>query len=417
MNQTKELVCMVVDTGYYLDVAVHIIPEFKKVKYFCVPAETAFESPNMAFIGHGIEGLEVVHDFFDAMGDVDLFVFPDSHYMGWQEYLRSIGKVVFGTAKGAEIEHYRWTTRGFLEKLGLPTVPAVRVCGIDELREYLRDKENKWIKISTYRGLMETFHFYNYQMADPFFTELEYKLGPLKNLMYFIIEDDMPGIECGADDFVIGDKFPSVCHIGYEIKDAGYLGYVTDKKPDILTQATSKLKEFFKKVFARGGYSNEIRIDKDGTGYLIDPTPRLPSPPHATIMTNIEGFGNMLWEIANGIVPQIKTKHKFVAELMLYTDEAKEEWVPVLVPDEVKEYVHFKYALRVDNMWYSVPNVYKQDIIGSVVAGADTLEEAIELVKKRADMIKAEGLHYNIASLDKALSEISKGEKYGIKFE
>lgn len=417
MVRTKELTALVVDTGYYLDVAVHIIPEFKKVLYFCASAETAFEKPNMAFIGYGVDGIEIVHDMWDVIDQVDLFIFPDSHYMGLQAQLRKMGKVVFGTAKGAELEHYRWSTRIALEGLGLPTVPAVRICGTANLREHLRDKEDKWIKISMYRGLMETYHFYNAQMAEPFFTELDYKLGPLKEMMYFIVEDDMPGIEAGADDFIIDGVTPKVAHIGYEIKDAGYLGYVTDKKPVILTQSTESLAAFFKKVFARGGYSNEIRIDKKGVGYLIDPTPRLPSPPHATIMANIIGFGDMMWKIANGIVPEIKTKYKFVAELMLYTDEAKEEWVPVLVPDEIKDYVHFKYALRVNDMWYSVPNVYQQDIIGSVVAGADTLEEAIELVKKRADMIKAEGLHYNVESMDKALQEIKKGEAYDIKFD
>ncbi len=417
MAKTKDLTVLLYDTGYYVDIAAYIIPEFKKVKYFCAPAETAFETPNMAFIGHGIEGLEVVHDFWDAMKDVDLFIFPDSHYMGLQDYLRSIGKVVFGSAKGAELEHYRWSTRALLESLGLPTVPAVRVCGTSALREELKDKEDKWIKISMYRGLMETYHFYNAQMAEPFFTELEYKLGPLKEMFYFIIEDNMPGIEAGADSFVIDGKMPAVMHYGYEIKDCGYIGIASETKPEVLVESTEKLAPFFEKVKARTMYSNEIRINKDGERFLIDPTPRGPNPPHATIMCNIEHFGDVLWKIANGIVPELITKHKYVAEIVLYTDEAKEEWVAVQVPKEIEQYVHFRYAMRYQDMWYSVPNVYKQDVLGSVVAGADTLEGAVKLVKERADMIKAEGLHYNAESMDKALKEISRGEQYGISFK
>ena len=54
--------------------------------------------------------------------------------------------------------------------------------------------------------------------------------------------------------------------------------------------------------------------------------------------------------------------------------------------------------------------------MGCVVAGGNTLMEAIQVCKKRAEQIQGFQVSVNIGALDKGLEVVKEGEKFGIKF-
>lgn len=420
MVRTKELTVCVIDTGWYADIAVHLAhkKEFKKVYYCNVFIKSSFPNAQDGMIGGGIEGLTVIHDFWDYVNSIDLFVFPDVLQGDIQLYLRSIGKAVFGCGKGEELELYRWSARGLMEQMDIPVVNAVRVCGVEALKEYLRDKEDKWIKISYYRGVGETRHHINYSMSEPFFFMLQHKLGPLAEKMYFIIEDSVPGIEPGTDTFCINGKYPEIIGWGYEKKGVGYIGKAEEYKnvSKLLTDQNDKLEPFFNKVSYKGAQSWEIRIAEDGVAYPTDFCSRFGCPPHACEMEAIENFGEVLWNVANGIVPQVKYKYKYFVELLLFSEEAKEDWIELIIPDEIKDNVKLRFPFQDGGLIYSVPNQYHSLTIGSIISGDNDLQKAMDKVNEIAGKIQGQKLEYMDNAMASLMEETKKGEKYGLKF-
>src|ERR1035438_6737756 len=94
------------DFGSYTVLAKILAKHFKEVRYYCVH-EGAFPRSNVAQVGKGIDNVVWIDDFDLAIHDTDIFFFPDIHSGGKQVFLRSIGKNVFGSGLGDELEKYR----------------------------------------------------------------------------------------------------------------------------------------------------------------------------------------------------------------------------------------------------------------------------------------------------------------------
>ena len=90
-----------------------------------------------------------------------------------------------------------------VEALGLDVAPYAKVVGLDDLREYLRDKEDKYVKVSHWRGDMETTHWRNWRLDQGWLDWMAVNLGPvLKNSMTFLVFDKIDtDLEIGADTY------------------------------------------------------------------------------------------------------------------------------------------------------------------------------------------------------------------------
>ena len=147
----------VVDNSLFLPVARRLARDFKRVLYF-----TEWERDRVlgdAVPGDGFPDVERCNDPWEKAGEIDLRVFPDVGRKGWQKYLESQGKLVWGCRDAQELEANRQLFLRTLKEVGLNVPPHTVVGGLTALRKFLEDQEDVYIKVSRFRGSFETSHF------------------------------------------------------------------------------------------------------------------------------------------------------------------------------------------------------------------------------------------------------------------
>ena len=410
----------VYDLGNYTWVAPALTKHFKMVSYFC-EHEGSFPRSNVSWVGQNIEGVNYVDKFFDELDDFDIIFFPDCRNDDLQEHLVRMGKQVFGSKSGNELEIYRHDSNELHEELGLPKVKMDMVTGMDNLRDYLQDNENIYVK-GMWRGDMETFHSENYDMVHPQLDALEAELGMLKDDYEFCCCHAIDGedvVETGIDTFTIDGQFPKNVMMGIEVKDLGYFGTV--KRLDVIPKYVSKTLEVFADKFEeyeyRNFYSNELRIGKDKKPYVTDHTCRLGSPPSELFFEMIENIGDIIDQGSQGILVEPKYKAKYGLQAIITSSWAEKHWQPIQIDPEVAEFVKVKNMTIIDGLTYYVPiNDIEMEQIGSIVAYGNTPQEAHKKLKKYAEGVKGYGIKINVGSIDKAVEEVNKAKKIGIYF-
>jgi len=413
---------LVYDGGLNIGLANALTKFFGVVLYF-TPWSRAFPSMTEIVPGYGYDGVVRVTDFWNHINEVDLFVFPDCYNGDLQVYLDSIGKRVWGSRMGANLELHRWQTKELMKSVGLPVQPCQQVKGLDALRELLKKKENCFVKLSKFRGDMESWQHINYELSQPRLDELAYRLGPLQHMATFIVEDEIETeFEVGYDGIFTG-SWPNVAMAGWEKKDAGLLASVMpyDDLPEEVREVNSRLEEFLKKTNYRNFLSTEIRIGEDSLPYLIDVTNRTPIPSSAIQIANMKNLGDVMWHGAAGENVPIENHSQFGAEAMIYSDWAHKHWMNVSVPEDVQPYVTLFHSVNISK---EVESVVPQnhdvavigDEIGSVIGLGDTIEEAIQECHDHAEEIKGMGLYVKVESLGSLLPQIKEAQEKGIKF-
>ena len=416
-NNLQDLTVLVWDTGSYVDVAQRLARDFGKVKYF-VPWVSGFPKSIGLAVGTGLDDIERVEYFWDEVDSADLIVFCDVYAQDMEVYLRAQGKNVWGMGRSANLELERWDTRVLQNRLGMPVPETKRFIGMDALIAHLKTVENKYVKVSKFRGDMETRRHEKFWLSKNFFEDLDATLGEQADKEEFLVEGEIEGTEVGFDAWTIDGQYPSMALYGYEIKDMGYVGHVVpyEKLAEGIRFTNEKLAPIFKKNGSRGFYSNEIRIDDKKVPYLIDPTIRCPSPP---IEGEMEMYGNLaeiMWEGSQGRLVVPKPLAKYCTIAMMYSDSAGKQWVPIEVQEKDRQWVKIKNACMMNGHYYSVPYNQGHTEIGAVVGIGDTLQESIDKVKKIAENVHAPDIDIHIESIDKALDVIKEGKKVGIEF-
>lgn len=417
MEDLKQKTVMVIDYGNFFPVAERLARDFGRVLYY-TPWEMAFPKYHNYVVGQNVPGVDRIYSIWEYYELTDLFFFCDLYMGSFQEWIRSQGKLVFGAGRGEEMEIYRDRMKSLQRSLGLPTNEYEVLRGIDGLREYLEDNDNKFIKTNLMRGHFESFHHETYELTKPLLDEWEHTLGIYKNEEIFIVEEPIEAVaEIGYDGFAIDGKFPDKAMFGIEVKDCAYCGVILDydKLPKQLLEINKKLAPTFREYGYRGSYTNEVRLGIDRLGYLIDQTCRQPEPPTCLQLEIFENYPQMVWEIANGEVPVIKNKFRYGAQIIIKSDWARTEPQAVYFPAQYKNFVKLKnFAIR-DGVCYYIPQGVEMEEIGAVIGLGNTLDEAIEQAKTIAREVKGYCLECNVDGLGKVQEEIEKLKKAGIK--
>jgi hypothetical protein len=421
LDEIKTKTVMVIDYGNFFPVAERLARDFGRVLLY-VPWEQPFPTHHKRMVGTGVPGVERIYNIFPYLDQTDLFYFCDLNMGPMQDYLRRNGFLVFGAGMGEEMELYRDRMKALQRSLGMALNPYEVIHGLDALREYLMEHDDKYVKTNLMRGHFESFHHDTYDLTEALLDEWEggeHGLGLYKDEEVFIVEDPIKAVaEIGYDGPVIRGKFPDKTLLGVEIKDCGYCGVVVDYKklPKPLLEIHAKLADTFATYDYRGMYSNEIRIGVDGLYYLIDQTCRQPEPPTCLQLEIYENFSEMVWLIAQGIVPEIKTRYKYGAQIVIKSDWAKTQ------PQNIKFPEQFRHFIKIKNMFIKKGKYYYQpqpglemEEIGAVIGMGNTLEEAIEQAEMIAKEVKGYCIQCDGSSLSKAKNEIEKLKKAGIK--
>jgi hypothetical protein len=423
MNLKDKTIC-VVDNGLFVSFARTLAKEFGRVLYH-KPFQSAFVSTNDIAPGQGFEEIEWCKQPLALLGatpeedEIDLWVFLDLYQGGLQEFLRATGRRVWGSGMGEELELLRWEFKQHLKDLGLPVQKMERIYGMDQLREHLKKVDNKFVKTSFVRGDFETFHHDTYELTEPRLDDISHQLGPMKENYEFIVEDEIPdAVEVGYDGYTVDGKYPNLAMMGYEIKDCGMIATV--KPYDMLAEPVRKINAAmvndFKGYKYRGFFATEIRYTKDKKSYFLDPCCRLGTPSNELLQELFDGWGQVLWDGAEGKITTPRKKANYGVLAMIYSEFAVKDWLCLHYPEDLDEHVKLRFHARINGKNYIVPQPIGIPDVGAVVGTGETLQAAIKQCKERAEQVKGYQVNVNLHSIDRAMEVIAKGEKFGVKF-
>lgn len=391
--------------GLFVSLALRLahLKAFKRVDYFREWQDGFCNGTELA-IGGGLEefGVYRLKYFWQHVNDYGLIIFPDCWHGDLQEYLRSIGKRVWGAGTKADLEQARWKTRELMKSIGLPTSDAVQIHGISALREYLKEHENVFVKVSAFRGMAETFESKNHVQSQSKLDDLESRYGPILEVVDFIVEKAIPdATEIGYDGYCIDGEFPNNAFFGPEIKNKAYFGKLVDydELPEEVKTANTKLSYHMDGY--RQFWSTELRNDT-----LIDITARHASPAGETFCMAFDNLPEILWYGAEGKLIHAKSSAKYVAQIILCSEWAENHPFAIQFPEEIRPFVTIYNHCRINGVDYCIPDETHAKEVGSVVGLGNTPDEAAHSAKERAKKISGFQLYAESEALDEAMAEM-----------
>lgn len=446
MSEFKSKRCLVIDNGLFVHAALKLGQSFGKVWYWS-PWMSAFPKSNAALPGDGFDEIERILEHEDYWDKADLIVFPDVGYGALQDKLVSLGKRVWGSRRGEDMELDRWGFKELLVSLDMPVAETHEVHGLEQLRRFLQQREGPWwVKTSRYRGDFETFEARHYDLVKPKLAQLQNDLGEKGEVYPFLVEKGIPAIiEIGYDGFTIDGRFADQALFGKESKDTGYIGVSKPygELPDPILWVNAKLSPRLAKYGYRGWYSTEVRCsdecvtpDKpeafedcpviyhagnpvpnaDVYAYLTDPCCRMPSPPSEAEIEWVDNWPEIVWNGAEGKLVEPEVNALYAVEFMLHSSFADKNWQAVGIPDEVRQWVKLRNHARINGVDFAVPQSVGLPEVGAVIGFGDTLQEAAKMALENAYQVEGYYLEAKTDALSKVIAEINNAQEDGIQF-
>lgn len=425
MKKSEDVTALVIENGGYHSFALELAKTYKKVYYY-TPWESAFPSMADAVVGSEWEDgemldtfdgypLERIKDLYEVLAEVDCVICPDVYNYDFQEYVRSIGKPVFGCFGGGLLELDRIGARDYFKEQKIDLPDSKQIVGIENLKKYLeKQKDKKWIKIGFYRKEFETFAHTDWFTTEIKLDYLAFKLGPLKHIIEFSVESDLPDLnEVGYDGFCVNGEYPAKAVAGCENKGVAYAGKVFDYKDLIepIKAVNEGLAPLLKSVGYQGAISTEIRSDGK-KHYLLEPSCRLPSPPNELYQSMYTNLAEIVWEIANGKMPEIKTDKEYGLQMVLninFQDELPTH-IPISFPEKYRDNIKLKNPIKIDGNYYSL-RINDIADIGAIIAKGDSLKECREKIEEVFNELKYPNCSSEMSHVDEAIEMFGKMEK------
>jgi hypothetical protein len=347
--------------------------------------------------------------------EIDLFIFPDVNHSGLQRHIAAMGKPVWGTGASDVLELNRSSFMQMVKELELDVPGYQEVRGIESLRLHLRYKEDKYIKVSRYRGDMETFHWRSYTQDSCWLDAMAVWLGPVQNKMRFLVFNSIDtDIELGGDTYCIDGQWPGVMLNGLEWKDKSYFGAVTERKdvPEETLHVMEAFTPFLKSHQYRQFWSMEVRVKGD-KAYFIDATVRGGLPSSASQQLLWGNYPEIIWSGANGELVEPEPVAKFSIETMVSTKPEKDCWDVVPIPESIRRSCRFSNCAMIDGCYSFPPSELRGGDLGWLCAIGDSPKEVLDVIKWMADQLP-DGLDAKVEDLAGVLKEIDTARKEGI---
>jgi hypothetical protein len=404
---SKSVCCC--DSGLFPHIAQCLATQFGRV-YYHAPSQHVFSHLADAVVGDGFENIERVEEPYSLIGKVDCWLFPDVGNGDFQSYLAGIGESVFGHHGADVLERRKGLFLKELEAVGLPVPEHTAVKGIENLRAFLRDREDVYIKISNYRGDFETAHWRNWTLDAGLLDCAAHRLGPFQNLIIFYVFEPLDtDIEDGVDTWRVGGEWPKRVLHAMERKDKSLIGGLQDMTE--IAEPVRRVNELFGPVLDRygtqGPFSTEVRL-VDGEPYFIDSTNRFGSPPSQLQTALITNLPQVIYHGSRGELIEPESEHELGAQVLITSDREKEEWLPFDVDPELRPWVKSSFACEVDGVFTIAPNPL-ENWAGWMVATGDTLEAVIDTLKDSKALLP-EGFDCDLTSLCDLLREMESAK-------
>jgi hypothetical protein len=417
MKEHSDVTACVIDRGTFWPVAERLARGFKKV-YYHKPNGEEMETFAQAIRGDGHSSVEYLSDFWPHKKEIDLFIFPDCVDGGLQLELQSQGFAVWGSKGAGEIERMRGQWLRICQELGSPMPKTHVLDGLSNLQKFLTRNEGPFfVKISRYRGDMET-----WKAEDPIDTAnyldyLRLKFGPFKeNIRFYVQEPIDTDIEAGADSYFCAGQWPSKIVLGYEKKGQGYFSTWRAKAemPEEIWQPSEKIAP----LLAAAGYCNfvssEIRV-ADGESYFLDPCFRFPSPASEEQLELYANLPEIIWHGANGIFTEPEMSAKFCGGAIISFTGQRDAWKSLKVPEELKEKVKL-YSCGYLDGYSHFPPKQEPECIGWAISAANTPAAVLDGLREIQEALKNAAVEVHITHLADLFAEIASAEDEGIPF-
>jgi hypothetical protein len=390
--------------------------EFKEALVY-IPYEQPFPSWRTEYICKGLPNVSLVDAYEDHEDEVDLFVFLDIGFSGMQRALRKKGKRVFGVGEAEKYEMDREFLMRTLGQRGLPVPKYEMVTGIDALREKLRNLKDKWVKLpNKERAVMESFHHKEWKKSITTLDELAYKLGPVRDIIKFMICDPIPGVEFGVEKFQSNGDYLEIACYGPEIKASGYEGHIIPmaEMPQFLRIVDERMLPEWRRHKVCGHTSTEVRAGKDKKSYFTDGCQRFGSPPGEAICNAYKNLPQIIYAVAGGEKIKPEPVGEWVAEICIYSPYAKDDALPVDFPEKQADNLKFRRLCKVGSQYYVLPEKLAGDRICAAVGVADSREEAQFIACEAAESLDCGAKDYSKTVFEEIEEEIEKAQKFGL---
>lgn len=417
MKEISDVVACVIDHSTFFCLAQRLARDFKKV-YYHWPNGDGFKTVAKGAMGDGHPDVELLEDFWPIKKEIDVFICPDIGDSGLQLELESQGFPVWGSRDADELEVYRGRFLAALKELGLPVPETKVIKGMDNLRAYLKDHNDVYVKISKWRGDFETHHCITYRQSEPWLDMKAIRFGPLKNEIIFYVQKPVATkIEAGSDTYSVDGQWPSKIILGYEKKGESYLATIKDRAemPPEVWGVNEAFEPYLRQKRYRNFISTEERIKGDKT-YYIDCCHRMGSPSGEEQLEMYDNLGEIIYKGAQGELVEPEVAAKFCGEAVVcYTGE-KGIWKTLEVPDEAKRWFKPYACLEEDDAWHWPPESESGEVVGCIVGLGDTIEEVISHLKETEEMMKDLPVEIHIEPMAALLEEVVTAEAAGIEF-
>lgn len=422
MKPIEDVVCCVLDYGSFISLADTMGKKCKKSFYYS-PFEQEYLGIERCCIGDGMDRFTRVDeymrpDFFDS---VDLWIVPDIGFGGFQKYLRSLGKAVFGSMGADRLELYRTHFLKTIKECGLPVVNSEVCHGFSELYDYLKETNNKWVKINRYRANMETWHHIDFAHSERELERLAYTFGPLREGIVFVVQDPIeedessPVLEVGYDGWCIDGWFADLSFQGYEAKNELYLGSLLEyeKQPKAVREVNERFSSVLEKYGYRNFFATEIRIKND-VGYFTDPTNRMAGQTMEHLLNTCTNLPEVINAGAHGEIIKPEFSHKFAAEATLHYKGGGDGWKTFTVPDSISEKMKPYRCCFAEGSFHLPPN--KSDELGVIIGQGDSVEECITDLNRNFSQLENEPIWIDYEGFADLIAQIQDAETQGIEF-
>lgn len=416
MNDFANETWCVVDNRWFLQLAQKLGESVGRVLYYS-PYEEDLPHIDIGAVGHGYENIERCDDYWKVKNEVDVFIFPDVCHAGAQLELEKQGFPVWGSRDGEIYELSRAKWLDTLKDLGLPVAPHKRAVGLTELKKLIfNSNAPQWVKISKWRGTMETTKVNSWEQAQPFLDKIAVDFGPLAELVTFYVFEDIESIvELGGDFHSIDGRIAKRPLHGIEQKGSAYVSTFQDWNE--FPEPVQETMEAFLPLLAKERYRNflsmEILQTKDGEWFPIDPCCRAPNP---ALGTQLELYANLPHIIAAGARGEFvepEEAYKFSVECAL-TVRNGNQWNIFDIPEKARQWCKIPKSCEVDGMVCATPRPY--DSVGMLVGVGNTIMETVKHAQATAELVKNTPLQVCTDDLLHVLQAVEKEEKAGIEF-
>ena len=416
IKPVSEVTACVFDYGTFISLADKMSETYKKVYYY-TPTSQEFYSIKDLMKAEGMKKVERTNDVFDPkiFDTIDLFIFPDIGYGGLQKYLRTVGKAVWGSMGGDELETYRTLFLNTVKSMELPMIHTETVKGLKNLREHLKGVENKWIKVNLFRGNMETWHHIDIEHSEPQLNKLAVEFGGMQEHVTFVVQDYIKSqVEIGYDGWTVDGEFPESSFQGYEKKNELYLGSLKKRKdlPKEVKLINEAMSPLLKKMKYRNFIATEIRV-ADGVPYFIDPTMRMPGQTGEQMLETCTNLADVIWQGANGKLIKPEFKYEFAAEATMHY-KTEGDWSILKIPEKIRQWFKLYHYCESGGFFHFPPK--ENDEVGVVLGVGDSIEKAIDDLKGHLKAIKKEPVDCDTEGFLDIIESIKEAEKNGIHF-